>query len=140
MAKLWNRADGARGQDGGFCQVMFALCFRLMKHFGPKKGPAGARVSPPGTWPNGSGVFSMPDGDAPRVELGRIVPEGTVLRAWRRVGDGYVDAGIAENSLGALMALPDPGAAPPRGAAARPTAPKEPRPGRPAASGRPPKR
>jgi len=80
-----------------------------MRHFNPRKGAlAKAPSLPPSSWPNGSGVFTAPGADGQRIELGRVVPEDTAWRIWRRVGDEYLDMGTAATSLEAMLALPDP--------------------------------
>ncbi|MBX6746113.1 MAG: hypothetical protein IRY87_32855 [Acetobacteraceae bacterium] len=80
-----------------------------MKHLAPRKGAlAKAPSLPPSSWPNGSGVFTAPGADGRRTEIGRVVPEDTAWRIWRRVGDDYLDMGTAPTSLAAMQALPDP--------------------------------
>lgn len=79
---------------------------------------------PPSSWPNGSGVFTAPGMDGRRTELGRIVPEETAWRIWRRVGDDYLDMGTAATSLEAMQALPDPAEVAAAAKPARPAAPR----------------
>lgn len=96
-----------------------------MKHFAPRKGVlAKAPSLPPSSWPNGSGVFTAPGIDGRRIEIGRVVPEDTAWRIWRRVGDDYLDMGTAATSLEAMQALPDPAEIAAVAQPAKPAAPR----------------
>ncbi len=84
--------------------------FLYMKRTPPAKPRAALapRGIAPEACPYGPGVFTRPDGEGRRIEIGRIVPEAGGWRALRLVDGAYVELGRADSALETMMLLPDP--------------------------------